>query len=269
MTKVRDIVHQIELYAPPSLAEEWDPIGLSFGSYDQEIKKVMIALDLDPHTLEEAVAQNVDMVFTHHPLIFKPVKTLNAEDEKRKLFIRVIREGLAVYSAHTNMDATDGGMNDWLAEKLGLEHIKPLTQSQDERYPGAGLGRVGYLKEPVPFAELLKVVNELFSPSGMRYGQAAEQQSPVKRIAILGGSGASYYRDALRADADVYLTGDIGYHDAQDMLRDGLSFIDPGHYLESIFIEKMTKQMIQWKQEFGWDIEVLATKQQKDVFKYF
>lgn len=268
MTTVKDIVKQIENFSPPSLAEEWDPIGLSFGRYDQEVKRVLVALDIDPITLQEAIHVNADLIFTHHPLIFKATKTLNEEDPKRQLYIHLIREEMAVYSAHTNMDATVGGMNDWLAEELGLVQIAPMIASNDLEYPNAGLGRVGSFVQPLYFEDLLKLVDDQFNPQGMRYGKVGSVRK-IQRVAILGGAGASNYKEALGAGAEVYLTGDITYHDGQDMLRDGLSFIDPGHFIEKIFIERMTEKLQEWNEKRNWQIEVLASQKQKDVFQFY
>lgn len=121
MTTVKDITKKIEQFAPKYLAENWDPIGLSFGSYDKEVEKVLIALDFDANTLKEAKQHKVDLLVTHHPAIFRPLDTLNEMDARRKEYIDLIRADIALYSAHTNIDATENGMNDWLAESLGLE----------------------------------------------------------------------------------------------------------------------------------------------------
>lgn len=268
MTILSQIIEKMEKFAPTSIAEDWDPIGLSFGTKNKKIKKVLVALDLDPNTLEEAILNQADLVLTHHPLIFKPVATLNGEDAKRRMFIRLIQEEIAVYSAHTNLDVVSGGMNDWLAEALELADTEVLVPSQHPEYPDSGLGRVGSLAAPKTLNELLKHIDSSLSPSGIRYNIPEQAPDTFQRIAVLGGAGASYYRDALEAKADIYITGDISYHDAQDMLRDGLSFIDPGHFAEKIYTQKMTAILSEWKQKNNWDIEIIPTEKQTDVFKF-
>lgn len=109
---VEDIVRRIDEFAPPVLAEDWDPIGLSFGSLTQPVKNIMIALDIDADTIQEAKEQQIDLIFTHHPAIFRSQKTLNAMDQRRKEYIELIQAGIAVYSAHTNIDAAENGMSD-------------------------------------------------------------------------------------------------------------------------------------------------------------
>lgn len=121
MTTVAEIINKIEGFAPTYLAENWDPIGLSIGNYNQKVAKMMVALDLDANTLQEAKELGVDFIFTHHPAIFSSLKTLNEEDSRRREYIELIRSNISLYSAHTNVDAADNGMNDWLAEAIGLE----------------------------------------------------------------------------------------------------------------------------------------------------
>ncbi|MDN6161941.1 MAG: Nif3-like dinuclear metal center hexameric protein, partial [Atopostipes sp.] len=256
-------------FAPRYLAEDWDPIGLSFGSKDQKVDKMMVALDLDANTLKEAKEKNVDFIFTHHPAIFSSLKTLNEEDTRRKEYIDLIRSEISLYSAHTNIDAAENGMNDWLAEAIGLE--KPY-QIMDISYEGSeekpyGMGRVALLKKPLTMEKLIKKVKEAYSVNHLRYSNS-KLNKKIEKVAVLGGSGEDFYEQALSAGADVYITGDVSYHGAQDMIRDGLAFIDPGHYIENIFVEKMTAILEEWKKEENWEIELLASNKQRDVFNF-
>lgn len=360
MTKVEEVIEKIEEFAPKHLAEDWDPIGLSIGSRKQKIKKMMIALDLDANTLKEAKEKDVDFIFTHHPAIFGSLKTLNEEDNRRKEYIKLIRSEISLYSAHTNIDAAKNGMNDWLAEAIGLERpyqlmefsyknsFKKITYSiqtgkaekildkldqisegnlskynpslyskenilaikeagQDEEQEllldliipkedvprlvnslyelnapelpnyyltaiekeseSFGMGRVASLKEALSMEELIKKVKEAFSVTDLRISNLKLDQS-IKKVAILGGSGEKYYEQALAHDADVYITGDISYHGAQDMMREGLAFIDPGHFIENIFVEKMTEMLEEWNKQENWEIEIIPATQQEDVFLF-
>lgn len=269
MTEIKKIIEKIEDFAPKDLAEDWDPIGLSFGSKNQEVKKMMVALDLDENTLKEAKEKNIDFIFTHHPAIFSSLDTLNEENSRRREYIDLIRSNISLYSAHTNVDAAANGMNDWLAEAIGLE--KPyqimsisFEDSEDKRY---GMGRVASLATPLSMEELIKKVKKAYSLDNLRYSNNRLSKK-IEKVAILGGSGAEYYEQALAHEADVYITGDISYHEGQDMIRDGLAFIDPGHYIEYIFVEKMTKMLKKWNQEENWKIEIFASKDQEDVFKF-
>lgn len=359
MTTVQDIITRIEEYAPGHLAESWDPIGLSIGSRPQKVKKMLVALDLDANTLKEAQEKEVDFIFTHHPAIFSPLKTLNEEDSRRNEYIQLIRSNISLYSAHTNVDAAENGMNDWLAAAIGLEKpydlidssyehsfklltvhatwcelaqmmerlaeinegalkahnpslygvegesavrvmeavslnekldvvvpdylvgavITALYEMSPKKTPNYhltaiekqgksyGIGRVGSLKESISINGLIEKVKDAYSTPAVRTANIDLEQN-VQRIAILGGSGEKYYKQALAQGAELYVTGDIGYHGAQDMIREGLAFIDPGHFIENIFVENMTKMLNEWKEIENWEIEIIPSTTQKDVFKF-
>ncbi|WP_018658821.1 Nif3-like dinuclear metal center hexameric protein [Allofustis seminis] len=265
MIELNHIITKIDEFAPQSLAEEWDPVGLSFGDLHQKVQKILVALDLDPITLQEAIDHDVDLVVTHHPLIFKPIQTLNALDSKRRLYIKLIERQIAVFSAHTNLDKAPAGMNEWLAQAIQLENCKVLCP--DIQKPEIGYGRYGKLPQSMTIIELIQYLKEKLPIEKVRYNEI-QSGKRYSTIAILGGSGADFTSDVLKTCADLYITGDISYHQAQDMLRDGLSFIDVGHYVESIFIQKMSQLLATWSDELDWNIEVIPTQKQKDVFKF-
>lgn len=360
MTKVGQITKKIEEFAPTHLAEDWDPIGLSIGTREQPVRKMMVALDLDSDTLKEAQEKDIDFIFTHHPAIFGSLKTLNEEDNRRKDYIELIRSEISLYSAHTNIDAAENGMNDWLAEAIGLEKpyqlmdfsygnsfkkltyyiareevevnlhaldkitagelsncnqalyseegIKSITNtefSQGEDFKieliipeifvekimyklfdwhgkaspnfyltaiekegkSFGMGRVGLLKESLSMKDLVKKVKKAYSVDHLRISNM-KLNKKIKKVAVLGGSGEKYYQQALAQDADVYITGDISYHGAQDMMREGLAFIDPGHFIENIFVGKMTSMLKEWNEEENWKIDIIPSTKQEDVFKF-
>lgn len=265
MTTVNEIVDKLNRFAPQELAEDWDPVGLSFGSYDQQVKKIFVTLDLDPFTLKEAIEEKADLVVTHHPLIFKPIDTLNAEDSKRRLFIDIIKQDLAVFSMHTNIDQLNGGLNDWLAEKIGFENTEVLATSlEDEQI---GYGRIGHFASPLKIDEIIDKVKKAYDVDYVRYNEFSPNKS-YKRIGIVGGSGADFASEAIKNNVELLITGDISYHEAQDMLRNGLSFIDAGHYIEKIFVEEMTQIISHWAEDKNWSVEVVASTKQEDVFKH-
>lgn len=371
MTTVKEIVDYIETFAPPSLAEDWDPIGLAFGSYNQKVNKMMVALDLDTKTLKEAQEKNVDFIFTHHPPIFGSIHTLNEHDTRRKEYIDLIKSNISVYAAHTNIDMAENGMNDWLVNALSLEEpIEVLDTTMETSYKllvlyspiedadsvrkalhknGAGqigdytdvsynsrgtgrftpsptanptigyankaeevleerievlvpesiigqmiqtiyevhpyeepvfhlfdigkkdkefgLGRIGSLAEPITIEALIERVKEAYHVPFVRYANM-DLRKKVKKIAIIGGSGEKYYKKALEKEVDLFITGDVSYHGAQDMIRDGLPFIDPGHFIENIFVEQMTSEITKWKEEENWSLTILPATKQEDVFKF-
>lgn len=132
MIKVKDIVQRFEQFAPPAWAEKGDPIGLQLGSLEQEVHKVMVTLDVRPEVVAEAIAEDVDFIFAHHPAMFKPITKFDLSVPQNQMYAELIKHDITVYGAHTNLDNANGGMNDWLAELLQIEHTNPLMPL---RYP--------------------------------------------------------------------------------------------------------------------------------------
>ncbi|MDN6731670.1 MAG: Nif3-like dinuclear metal center hexameric protein, partial [Atopostipes suicloacalis] len=193
------------------------------------------------------------------------------EEARRREYIDLIRSEISLYSAHTNIDLAENGMNDWLAEAIDLKKPYKIMDISCENPEGQGksfgLGRVGELKEEISIEELIEKIKKAYQIDNVRSSNN-EWTYRVKKVAIVGGSGEKYYQQALEHEVDVYITGDISYHGAQDMMRDGLAFIDPGHYIEHVFVEKMTSMLKQWNKEENWGIEIISAKKQKDVFRF-
>ena len=369
---VNDLATALDQLAPPSLAEGWDPVGLSFGSKNKAVKTVLIALDVDKQTIQEAKDKQADLIITHHPAIFKPLKNLTDEDSRTREFLDLVRSDIAVYSAHTNLDAAEGGMNDWLADSIGISqeerHIVSVSTKEgykklavyvpdyaadkvrkalhsagagevgdykdvsysleghgrftpqegadpaegeigkeeviheqriemllknssvypviealranhpyeepvfdlftlDNQTDAFGFGRAGKLEKPETTEELAARIKTLFSVDGVRFG-SNDRERKHEKVAIFGGSGEKYYKEALSSGATLFITGDISYHGAQDMLRDGLDFIDAGHYMEAICVPKLARYFEQLKLTNNWDLTILQTATQTDVFTY-
>lgn len=218
--RVRDVVRVLESFAPLSLQEDWDNSGLSVGDPDSAVRGVLVALDCTPAVLREAAERGADMVVTHHPLVFSPLKRIVAGDPVGDMVLFAVRNGISVYSAHTSADKAEGGVNHLMAARLGL--------SGTERFDESGIGLVGWLPEPCglrAFAELLK---ERFGLSVVRMGGLVSEGSVVRKVAVCGGSGSSMIAAARAAGADAYVTGDVGYH--RFFPDAGLAVFDIGHY---------------------------------------
>ena len=327
----RDVFGLIEKLAPLKLAEKWDNPGLQVGEPGQEVRKVLLALDVNEKVVQEAVEKGVQLIVSHHPLIFTPIKSLDLEQPAGRLLKLLIEKRIAVYSAHTNLDVAQGGVNTALAAKLGLENPTLLNPTGQNKYyklvvfvpqgheqevhqaiseagagwigqyshcafqtegtgmfkptsgakpfigeeeqlsqvaevrmetvvpaersaqvvramiqahpyeevaydlyplenPGVayGLGLVGRLPATVSFERFIQQVKEALGLPTVAVG--GDLSKTVRVVAVCGGSGARLWPRAIAAGAQVYLTGDVGHHDAQDMLNAGLSFIDAGHY---------------------------------------
>lgn len=238
--RVVDIVKIMDSMAPSNLTDSWDNTGFQLGNMGKEVKKVLVALDLDLVTFKKAKEVQADMIITHHPLIFRPLKKITSESYKGKLILDIIKEDIAVYSAHTNLDIVDGGVNDVLAELLGLREVEVLkcTQKEPLEY---GYGRIGNIDE-TPIPNFLNKLKEKLEVNNLKvFGKT---DGNINRIALCGGSGGDFIQDAHDKSADIYITGDIKYHEAQLANELNLLLIDAGHYnTEKIILPEIRKRL--------------------------
>jgi dinuclear metal center YbgI/SA1388 family protein len=209
----------------------------------------------------------VDLLIAKHPPIFRAPKRLTTDDPQTKMYADLLKANITVYAAHTNMDIIENGLNDWFSELLGITDTTYLTPTSVYQGKQFGIGRVGTLENPLPFTEFAEYVKAKFSLDGLRI-VSDEPNKIVKRVAICGGSGEKFYPDAIKAEADVYITGDIYYHTAHDMLSNGLSAIDPGHNIEKLCIPRLTSLLNSWKNEEDWDIVVIGSTTDTNPFKF-
>lgn len=266
---IREFIQQFQTFAPESYAVEGDPTGLHFGRLDQEINKILVTLDIRPEVVEEAKEIGADFIFAHHPPIFKPVKRLTEDNPQQAMYADIIRAGIGVYAAHTNLDAAPGGMNDWLSDLYSLENTEVLRAHTTDETSGQaiGIGRIGDLAEPMTLQAFGGFVKEKTGVNSLRM-VVANKDRPVKRVAILGGDGGSYFEDALAKGADTFITGDVYYHTGHDMIAAGLNVIDPGHHFESIVKDKMTDKFNEWNESKDWQVEVVASQLNTDPFTF-
>lgn len=349
--KGQTVVQYMEQLAPKHVAMEGDKIGLQLGSLQKEIKNVLVALDVNEAVVDEAISLQADLIIAHHAIIYRPLAHLQSDTPMGKVYEKLIKNDIAVYIAHTNLDVTEGGMNDWMAEALGIESAAPLedihtdnlyklvvfvpkdhhdkvlgamldagagaignyshcsfniegygtfkpgegtdpyigTQGKLEKveeirietvvpqslrskviqamlkrhpyeevaydlYPmdlkgrTFGLGRVGKLREPVSLEAFAQRVKARLDVPMVRV--VGDLQRPVRKAAVLGGSGDRYWKNAQFRGADVLVTGDVDYHTAQDAWMAGIAIIDPGHNAEKI----MKPRVAAWlKEKLGED----------------
>ena len=226
--KVRDIVEVIENFAPVSLQEGWDNSGLCIGSADAPVRSVLLGLDCTPELVDEAVACGADMIVTHHPLIFSGLKKISPDNPVGEAVIKAIKAGISIYAAHTNADKVIAGVSGAMAARLGLVNVTILDEDGD----GTGLGVVGDLPQPISADEAVRMVKERFSLKTLRTSRPLEGN--ISRVAMCGGSGGSLIGAAMRSGAQLYLSGDISYHNF--FTKDGFMIMDIGHYESEIEI---------------------------------
>ena len=263
--KASEVIKRYEAYCPQEFSMEGDSRGLQIGTLDKEIKKIMVALDIREETVAEAIEKGIDLIIVKHAPIFRPIKDLVASRPQNQIYINLIKHDIAVYVSHTNIDIVENGLNDWFCHMLGIEDTSYIQETGPER----GIGRIGNIKSQT-FEDLATRVKEVFALDSLRmvYYKDSDLRKQISRVAICGGSGQSFYSDAIEKGADVYITGDIYYHTAQDMLSDGLLALDPGHYIEILFVEKIAELLNQWKEENAWSLDIIASQSSTNPFHH-
>lgn len=229
MLSCQVIMDAMEKIAPKRLAEEWDNPGLLVGSPAQKIERVLVCLDVTAGVVEQALAGGCQMIISHHPLIFKPLKNLRTDLPLGALLAKLIKNDIAVFAAHTNLDIAQGGVNDVLAERLGLTELAPFAVT--ERYADGtveSLGRIGRLEGLPTAGEFAATVAQVLGAPYVRL--AGDAGRTVKKVALCSGSAAEFISKASFLGADAYVTGDVRYHEAQKGAELGLAVIDAGHF---------------------------------------
>ncbi|WP_127533026.1 Nif3-like dinuclear metal center hexameric protein [Paenibacillus kobensis] len=368
--KGQTVAQLMEQLAPKHYAVEGDKIGLQLGTLNKPIPKVLVALDVTDKVVDEAIQAGANLIVAHHAIIFRPIAKIDTSTPAGKLYEKLIKHDIAVYIAHTNLDVTDGGINDWMADLLGivpegrssleevhtdklfklvvfvpethgervqqaiwqagagtigkydccsfvlegtgtfrpgdgtnpfigqqgkLEKVNevrietivphsihravvqamlkahPYEEVAYDLYPvdlkgrSFGLGRVGKLEEPATLGELAERVKSVFEVPFVRV--VGDLSAPVRKLAVLGGSGAKYVRNAKFAGADVMVTGDIDYHTAHDALADGMMIIDPGHNVEKIMKQRVADWLAAQLTERKSTTEVVASALSTEPFR--
>ena len=237
--KVKDIVAVIEEFAPLSIQEGWDNSGLCVGSPEDEVTSALFALDCTEQLVDEAIACGADMIITHHPLIFSGLKKISPEDQVGAAVIKAIKNGIAIYAAHTNADKVIAGVSGAMAAKLGLCDVRIL----DEDGEGTGLGVVGDLSQPLTADEAVALVKEKFGLKMLKASRPSD--GLISRVAMCGGSGGSLIGAARRSGAQLYISGDISYHNF--FTPEGFMIMDIGHYESEIEIVNILFSLIMKK----------------------
>lgn len=252
MVKLGDIQKWLEEKAPLYLQESYDNSGLLVGDIDREITSVALCLDLDEQNLRRAVREKRDLIIVHHPPVFKAIKTFHSGTREGRLLYTAVKEDVAVYACHTNYDGAAGGLTDRLCSLLGLMDIKPLKGWEDqgkehllpeEKRLASGWGRVGNLTSPKVTDVFLKQVRELLNTSFLR--TAGKKPESIRRLGVYNGSyDRAILPYLLKEKVDALLTGDLKYHDAQELEQKGLFAVDGGHFpTESLFSRELAREL--------------------------
>lgn len=254
MPTVGDILEYLESIAPPALKMEWDNVGLLCGSRSTPVTKILVALDPFEHVCQEAADWGAELMVTHHPLIFQPLSSITGETSLGRGILTLCRHGISAVNAHTNLDRAEGGVNDVLAQKLGLSDITLVSQDC--------LLRCGHTPEKT-LADFLSQVKAALGCPGLRFVDGGK---PVRKVAVGGGSCADEMLQALDAGCDTFVTADIKYNQFWDAHDLGINLIDAGHFCtENPVIPVIAAKIAE---KFP-DIQVKISESHTDCMKFY
>ncbi|MGM9637513.1 MAG: Nif3-like dinuclear metal center hexameric protein [Eubacteriales bacterium] len=231
MVTVRQLYQHLDSRIPLSLRCDWDNDGLMCcPDSEKKVEKVLLSLDVTDKTVDTAISDGYDLILTHHPLIFSPLKSLSDQTPAGRRLIRLLQNGISVLSFHTRLDAVEGGVNDVLAEQIELFDVHPFG------LPGEEIGRIGSVA-PASFAEFAERVKSVL---GAPVLEVVDSGRRVEKVALVGGAGKDYLPAAIRLGADTYLTGEMGHHADLDAADAGINLILAGHhYTEFPVLERL------------------------------
>lgn len=263
MTTVADILRYVETLAPPYMKMEWDNAGLLCGSRNTPVTKVLVALDPFEGVCREAVDWGAELIVTHHPMIFHPLKSVTEETAIGRSIMTLCRHGISAVNAHTNLDCAPGGVNDVLAASLGLSDIRVIRpDGVDEQGRQWGLLRRGSVNEQ-PLSQFLETVKRSLNAGGLRYVDGGKL---VHTVAVGGGSCADELTDALEAGCDTFVTADVKYNQFWDAHDLGMNLIDAGHfYTENPVVSVLAEKI----GEAFPDVQVKISETHRDCMKFF
>ncbi len=257
--RIYEITNAIEKYAPKELASSYDNVGLMLGDLDAEVSTVLLTLDVDLSVAVEAKAVGAELIISHHPLIFNPLKNITADTPEGQCLLFLIENHISVYSAHTNLDAALGGLNDLAAQFLSLSNTIPLEENGD-----AGIGRIGTLPVPMKLSVLANEIKRVYQVPSLRF--VGDGDRIVSKVALCTGSGGDLVLLAKEKGADAYITGDIKYNVARDAAANGIGLIELGHYeSEYIAVDLLEKIITHYG---GLGVNIFKSRANKNIFSY-
>ena len=254
--KLYEVMNIIEKEYPTCLEYAWDNSGLFFGDKNKEINKIMTTLDVTYDIICQAKEEKADLVLSHHPIFISDMKKLSDNSMQSDIIVEAVKNNIAIYSAHTNMDRAKDGINSKLAEIFELSDTEILEI--DLNYPDCGLGRCGKLKNETSLYDFCEVVKEKLNTPFVR---VCGNDRKIKKIAVASGSCSEYIPLAIEKNCDVIVTADMKYHKCIEFVYDGIAVIDAGHYPTEIIVKDMFAKLLE-----GTKIEIVNSNS-SDIFK--
>jgi dinuclear metal center YbgI/SA1388 family protein len=260
--KISQITGILEEYAPLCLQEDFDNSGLQVGDISGELQGILLCLDVTEAVLDEAIQLGCNLIISHHPLLFKPIKSLTGRSYIERCVIKACKNNLVIYASHTNMDNAYGGVNYHLAGKIGLQNVRALSPKADHRtseacstgqWSGAGSGIIGELPFPEDEASFLQKLKITFNPEKIQHSSLTGKM--IRRVAMCGGSGAFLIPEAIAREADIFVTGEAKYNDYFDV-ENRILLAVIGHYeseiaTKELFYDVITKKITNFAVHFS------------------
>lgn len=262
MHTVQHFCQFLESFAPRRLAEDWDNVGLLVGDRNRQVANVMTCLTVTPETVDEAIANDAQLVVTHHPLPFRPVKRITADSVPGSMLLKLIENQIAVYSPHTSFDSAQQGINQRLAEGLGVVNptpLQPIEGDPDE----LGAGRYGKLASPLPLNEFLEQAKSFLKINGLHC--VGDSTQTVSKVAVACGSAGQFLQPALRVGCDTLVTGETNFHTCLEAKANDAALVLPGHYASERFALEVLAELL--KAEFA-EAKIWASNEESDPLSW-
>mgnify|MGYP004479237105 FL=1 len=251
---VADVTELIEDAVPVSLQESWDNSGLLIGFPEKHVKKVITCLEITEAVADEAVAAGADMIVSHHPLIFSGIRKLSYDSSEDRAVMKLVSNGISVYSCHTPFDKVRGGNNDIIAERLGLSSVKNLRgddvvspSKMAENRDEADIGRTGRFRKPLTYMQAIELAANQLNMSIRQLRACGDLNTEITSVGICTGAGADMAEMAVDAGCQLFITGDVKYHEAQVAAARGICLLDAGHYGTEKFFAQAMRELLEKK----------------------
>ncbi|MGP4049301.1 Nif3-like dinuclear metal center hexameric protein [Streptomyces sp. 2A115] len=265
MPRLSEVIAALDVLWPPERAEDWDAVGTVCGDPDQEVSRVLFAVDPVQEIVDEAVKLDADLLVTHHPLYLRGTTTVAASSFKGRAVHTLIKNDIALHVAHTNADRADPGVSDALAGALDLRVVGPLVPDATDPDGRRGLGRVCELDHPLTVRELAARAAERLPATAQGVRVAGDPDAVVRTVAVSGGSGDSLFADVRAAGVDAFLTADLRHHPASEFIADRahspIALLDAAHWAtEWPWCELAAAQLDEISDRHGWGLRVHVSK---------
>lgn len=262
---VKDFAKVIEDFAPKNLAESYDNVGLQIGDANDEIKGILVSLDATNDVVEEAKAKGCNLIYTHHPLLYRKPSTITSETLLGRKIMNIIKANISLYSAHTNLDSTQNGITEALVSLLGYDKFEIMEVNKNDIK--SGVGRIVTLENSKSAKKLIEETKEKLNIKSLK--ASGDLNKEIRKIAFVNGSGEDYLGLALKLGADAIITGDTTYHYVSDFTEEGLVIIDAGHFATEWITFKKTALIIEEKlRNSGFDLPIHYSEVIHDPYNF-